>query len=312
MKRLLVTRLAWFVPSFVVVTFITFSVAQLAPGDPLQLGESPTPIAIDQAERERPLLLRYGTWLSRAAQLELGVSVVDRRPVTERIAEALPRTLLISGLAFLLSVAGAIGVGTLLATRRASRFARLVSGSLVIGSAIPLFWLAVLALFVFASPHGVELFPMQGLASDAVGVFERAWHVALPICCLAFPLGVSLTRFIRDSVTSALDGDLVRFARARGLPERRIIWRHAVPNALVPIVAVIGLNLPAVVIGSAVIERVFGLPGMGGLAFDAIGSRDYPVVMGVTTVVALTTLLALTVSDVVAAWLDPRLVEARR
>lgn len=313
MGRLIVTRLGLMVPTFIVMTAITFAVAHLAPGDPLQLSDDQaSAVAVDAARRElgldRPLGARYVTWLSRVARLDLGTSVVDRSPVTSHIGDALPRTVLVSGLALVLSVLCAIALGSFLAARHRSRLARFFSGALALASGVPSFWIAVMAMLWLATPRGVELFPLQGLSSGpGSGVVDLAWHLVLPVLCLAWPTTALLTRFVREGVSTALEQDFVRAARARGLDERRVLLRHALPNALVPVVTVIGLHLPHLVAGSVVIERVFGISGMGLLAFEAIGTRDYPVVMGVATVMAAVTLVSMLITDVAAALVDPRI-----
>lgn len=304
MRRLIVTRLVWMVPTFLVITAITFAVAHLAPGDPLQLGEEATSsAAVDAARREleldRPIGLRYVTWLGRLARFDLGRSVVDRTPVSSKIGDALPRTVLVSGLALLLATLVSIGLGVFLAARRASWVAKVFSAALALASGVPSFWIAVLALLFLATPRGVELFPFQGLGTPA--------HLVLPVLCLAWATVAMLTRYVREGVASALEQDFVRAARARGLNERRVLLNHALPNALVPVVTVLGLHLPHVVAGSVVIERVFGIQGMGLLAFEAIGTRDYPVVMGVATVMAGVTLVSMLLTDLLAAAVDPRI-----
>jgi len=313
MRRLIVTRLALMVPTFVVMTAITFAVAHLAPGDPLQLSDDQaSAAAVDAARRElgldRPLLARYVTWLGRLVRFDLGTSVVDRSPVTSRIGDALPRTVLVSGLALLLSVLCSIALGGFLAARHRSRLARFFSGALALASGVPSFWVAVMAMLLLATPRGVELFPLQGLSSGpGSGALDLAWHLVLPVLCLAWPTTALLTRFVREGVSTALEQDFVRAARARGLDERRVLFRHALPNAMVPVVTVIGLHLPHLVAGSVVIERVFGISGMGLLAFESIGTRDYPVVMGVATVMAGVTLVSMLITDVAAALVDPRI-----
>jgi peptide/nickel transport system permease protein len=312
-RRLILTRLGWMLPTFVVITALTFAVAHLAPGDPLLLSEegAVAPAVIDAARRDleldRPLARRYLVWLGRCARLDLGVSALDRRPVSTKIGEALPRTILVSGLALLLAVALAIVLGTLLAAKRGP----LVNGlstSLALASGVPSFWLAVLLLLGLATPRGVELFPLQGLSSGpSSGVLDTLWHLVLPVTCLALPAIAMLARFVREGVSAELEREYVRAGRARGLSERRLLLRHALPNALVPFITVIGLHLPHVFAGSVVIERVFGIPGMGLLAFEAIGTRDYPVVMGVAAVMALVTLVSTFLADAGAAAADPRL-----
>lgn len=305
MRRLIVTRLVWMVPTFLVITAITFAVAHLAPGDPLQLGEegASNAAAVDAARREleldRPIALRYVTWLGRLVRLDLGKSVVDRTTVASKIGDALPRTVLVSGLALLLATLVSIGLGVFLAARRTSWLARVFNAALALASGVPSFWIAVLALLFLATPRGVELFPFQGLGTPA--------HLVLPVLCLAWATIAMLTRYVREGVSTALEQDFVRAARARGLNERRVLVHHALPNALVPVVTVLGLHLPHVVAGSVVIERVFGIQGMGLLAFEAIGTRDYPVVMGVATVMAAVTLVSMLLTDLVAALVDPRI-----
>lgn len=304
MRRLIATRLLWMVPTFLVITAITFSVAHLAPGDPLQLGEEGASVAaVDAARREleldRPIALRYFTWLKRLARFDLGKSVVDRTPVSSKIGDALPRTVLVSGLAMLLATLVSIALGVFLAARRTSWGAKVCSAALALASGVPSFWVAVLALLFLATPRGVELFPFQGLGTPA--------HLVLPVLCLAWATIAMLTRYVREGVSAALEQDFVRAARARGLNERRVLLHHALPNALVPVVTVLGLHLPHVVAGSVVIERVFGIQGMGLLAFEAIGTRDYPVVMGVATVMAAVTLVSMLLTDLAAATVDPRI-----
>ena len=314
MGRLIATRLGLMVPTFVVMTAITFAVAHLAPGDPLLLGDEAqaSPSAVDAARRElgldRPLVARYVTWLCRVVRLDLGTSAIDRSPVTGRIGEALPRTVLVSGLALLLAVLCSVALGGFLAAKERSVVARFFSGGLALASGVPSFWVAVMAMLLLATPRGVELFPLQGLSSGAdAGVLDLAWHLVLPVICLAWPTTALLTRFVREGVSTALQQDFVRAARARGLDDRRVLLFHALPNAMVPVVTVIGLHLPHLVAGSVVIERVFGISGMGLLAFEAIRTRDYPVVMGVATVMAAVTLVSMLLTDVAAALIDPRI-----
>ncbi len=311
-RRLLLTRLGWLLPSFLVITAVTFAVAHLAPGDPLQLSEdSVTNQAViedarRQLELDRPLLHRYGIWLGRLVRFDLGASVTDRRPVLDKIGEALPRTVVVSGLALLLAVAASIALGTFLA-RRTDRLSGALSASLALASGVPSFWVAVLLLLVFATPRGVEWFPLQGLASSPeAGLFDRLWHLVLPVACLALPTTAMLARYVREGVAAALEQDFIVAARSRGLDERRLLLRHALPNALVPVITIVGLQLPHVFAGSVVIERVFGIQGMGLLAYESIGTRDYPVVMGVSVVMAAVTLGSMFLTDLAAVVADPR------
>jgi peptide/nickel transport system permease protein len=301
--RFLTRRLLAMGPTFVGMTLLTFVVARLAPGDPFHLDlEDGRAVVAVHAEPEASWPVQYGRWLSRVARLDFGRSLVDQREVLEKVAEALPRTLLVSGTALLLAYGLAIPAGVWLASTRRRRLGQGAAAALSLASSVPSFWVAVLLLLAFASPHGVEWLPMQGLGE---GLTVPA-HLLLPVLCLALPTFALATRQVAQAMSAALAADFVLAARARGLPERRVVWRHALRNSLLPVVTLLGLSVPHVVGGSVVIERVFGIPGMGLLAFDAIGSRDYPTVMGVATVMALATLLAMLAVDVSYGWLDPR------
>jgi peptide/nickel transport system permease protein len=201
----------------------------------------------------------------------------------------------------------AVPLGAWLARRPESRRARAVSSSLALASGLPTFWVAMLALFVFANPRRLDWFPFQGLSSEGGGLLDLAWHLVLPVAVLAYPTLAIAARHVEAAMRQALAHESVLAARARGIPESWVVWRHAFRNSALPLVTLLGLQLPHLVGGSVVVERVFGIPGMGLLAFDAIGTRDYPVVMAVSTVMGAVTLLAMVLTDVGAAAADPRL-----
>jgi peptide/nickel transport system permease protein len=309
-RRFLARRLAMLVPTFLGITALTFAIAHLAPGDPLQLddervGASAADRARLRAERglDAPLPVQYARWVARVVRLDLGRSLVDQRPVAEKLAEALPRTALVSGLALVLGFGLAVPLGVSLATRRTA-LARATSAALAVLWSVPTFWVAVLLLSTLSSPRALDLFPLQGLGDG--GLLELARHLVLPVACLAYPTLALATRQVRAAMQDALAQDYVRAARARGVPERRVVWRHALPNSLLPVVTLLGFQLPHVLGGSVVIERIFGIPGVGLLAFEAVGTRDYPTVMGVATVMALATLASMLVVDVAYGLIDPR------
>lgn len=297
------------VPTFVGATLLTFLVARLAPGDPILLdGERGVVVSEQRAPHDfsAPLPVQYGRWLKRVITLDFGRSLTDQRPVADKLAECLPRTALLAGLAWLVAYGVALPLGVWLAIRRHRWTARLMSHALVLTWSIPPFWVAVVALLWLATPHGVVLFPLQGLGE---GGLDRAWHLVLPVLCLALP-GLSVaTRQVQAAVTSALGSDYVLAARARGLPERRVIWNHAVRSTLLPFITLAGASLPHLVSGSVLIERVFGIPGMGLLAFDAIGARDYPTVMATATVMAVATMVSVLLVDLAYPLADPRVLQ---
>lgn len=314
MRRYLLRRTLLMVPTFLGITLLTFAVAHLAPGDPLQLDPESAAagaVAVEQFKAQHgldlPLPQQYARWLWRVVRLDFGRSLVDQRPVTERLAEALPRTLLLSGLALLLAWGLAVPLGVFLAVRDRSALARVASAALAVVGGVPTFWVAMLLLLFFASPRWLDWFPFQGLSTEGGGPLDLAWHLVLPVLCLAYPTLALATRHVRGAVAEALAADYVKAARARGIPERRVVWRYAFRNALVPIVTLFGLVLPHLVGGSVVVERAFGIPGMGLLAFDAVGTRDYPVVMAVATVMGLATMLSMLLVDLAYGLVDPRL-----
>lgn len=323
-RRFLVRRLLQVIPTVLGITALTFGIAQLAPGDPLQLDpEAPVSAAAVEHARaraglDRPLPLQYARWLARVATLDFGTSLVDQRPVRSKLAEALPRTLLLSGLSLLVALLFAVPLGVFAARSPRGLPQRLLGAGLVALYALPTFWVAVLLLLALAGPRSLELFPFQGLHSEApppgvAGLVDLAWHLALPVAVLAYPALAVLTQQVRGAMVEALGQEYVRAARARGSSERSVLYRHALPNALLPLITSVGSLLPHLVGGSVIVERVFGIQGMGLLAFDAISTRDYPTLMAATTLGALATVLSVLAADLLAARADPRVrLEAAR
>jgi len=322
-RRYLLKRLLQMVPTFFGITALTFFAAQLAPGDPLQLDPEGASAQVDahqalDAFRQRhgldqPMVVQYARWVGKVAVFDFGRSLHDHRPVSELLAEALPRTLLLTTLALLLAFGLALPLGVQGAVKEGSWAARLLSGALFMVYAMPAFWVAVMALLLFSSPRFLGWLPFQGLTSEGFASLsfagkaaDLAAHLLLPVLCLAYPTLSVVAVQVRSAMRSALSQDYVRAARARGIPERRVVYRHALRNSLLPLTTLLGLTLPNLVGGSVVVERVFGIPGMGLLAFDAIANRDYPVVMGVATLVALVTMLSVLAADLLYAVADPR------
>ncbi len=293
LRRYLARRLLVMVPTFLGITALTFAMAHLAPGDPLHLDSESVGAPLEVAPAPS-IISQYLHWLSRVVRFDFGRSLIDHRETKEKIFEALPSTLLLTSLALLLAWALAIPLGTSLATRRS----RVIAASLSLASALPSFWVAVLLLLVFANPSVLDWLPYQGLHS--------ASHLVLPVICLTYPLLAFAARQVRAAMQAALAQEYVKAARARGVPERLVIWRHAFRNALLPLVTVLGLQLPHLISGSVVVERVFGIPGMGSLAIDSVAFRDYPVVMGITTLTAVVTMFAMLAVDLAALAIDPR------
>jgi peptide/nickel transport system permease protein len=305
MRRYVLRRLLLMVPTFLGITVLTFAVAQLAPGDPFSLETESAGLTADALAQQRanagldaPIPLQFARWVSRVVRFDFGRSLIDQRPVVEKLGEAMPRTALVAGLALLLGFGLAVPLGVFLATNARRRWARVLEATLLIAWSVPSFWLAVLLLMFFAGPRYLDWFPVQGLADGGF---------VLPVICLTWPTLVIATRQVRSAMEEALRQDYVKAARARGIPERRVIWNHALRNSLLPVVTMLGLHLPFLVGGSVVIERIFGIPGMGLLAFDSIGTRDYPTVMGVATVMAVVTMFSMLLVDLAYGFIDPRI-----
>ena len=326
MARLVLVRLLQLIPTFLGITFLTFGIVHLAPGGPLQL-EPDSPVDADTQRSasarfdaahglDRPIVLQYLDWLSKVVRLDFGRSLHDHRPVREKLGEALPSTLLLSGLALLLAWSVALPLGVRAAARPERRGARVALQLLDVAYAFPAFWVAVLLLLAFASPRGWPIFPFQGLRTEGArapwsSALDVAWHLVLPVACLAYPALAVAARQVASAMREVLGRDFIRSARARGIPESRVVWRHGLRNAALPLLAFGGLSLPHLVGGSVVIERIFGIPGMGLLAFDAIAHRDYPTVMGATTLLALVTMVAMLLVDLISLAADPRLRSSR-
>jgi len=308
------------VPVLLWITVISFGIMHLAPGKPTDAATQFNPKASLEARQrleklyglDRPLPVQYGDWLLRVGRLDFGRSFLDERPVLEKVGERLPVTLTINCWAIALVFLIAIPIGVFSAVRPEGLFDRCTTVFVFVGYSIPSFWLALICMKVF----GVDLrwFPVSGLHSldhDSLGLIGRwadtAWHLVLPIGIMVFLGLAGLSRYSRSGMLEVLRQDYIRTARAKGLPERRVLFHHGLRNALLPIITIIGLMLPAFIGGSVIMETVFSIPGMGRLFYEAVMARDYPVVMALVTISAVLTLLGNLVADVAYAYADPRI-----
>ena len=312
------------IPTFFGITVLTFGVAHLAPGDPLMIeSDAPGGAALGgeavEAFRERhgldlPLHQQYFRWLSKVVRLDFGHSLQDHRKVSEKIGESLPRTLLVAGLALFLAYAIAVPLGVYSAIRQRRLSERVLTVALFVLYSMPSFWVAVMLLLTFSSERVLDWFPMQGLTSPdyaalspGAKVLDVAAHLILPVTCLTYPALATISRYMRSGMLEVVRQDYIRTAFAKGLSERAVVFRHALRNSILPVLTLLGLMLPHLIGGSVIVERIFGIPGMGLLAFDAIGTRDYPTVMGVATVMALVTMLSMLLVDLAYGFIDPRI-----
>ncbi len=315
-------RLVLAVPLLVGITFISFAVIHLAPGEPvdLQAGNmnAKSSAQARQLLREmygldQPIAVQYWNWLGRIARLDFGRSFApDGRPVLHKIGERLPVTLMLNIAELLIIVALAIPIGMASATRQYSLFDKVTTVFVFIGFATPDFWLALLLMILF----GVELgwLPISGLRS-LNWEYMSGWrqqgdflsHLVLPILVATFGGLAGFSRYMRQSMLEVIRQDYIQSARAKGLSERVVIGKHALRNAMLPLVTILGLSLPGLIGGSVIVESIFAIPGMGQLMVQAVFERDYPVIMGNLVVVAVITLVANLLADIAYGVVDPRI-----
>ncbi len=294
-----------------------FFVVHAMPGDPASLVfESDLSAGQRTLMRERlgldaPLLVQYGRWLGGAVHGDLGMSLRQQRPVAAVVGEAIGPTLLLTFSAFLVELGGAILAGVAMARWRGQRREwALNTGGLVLYS-LPSFWLGLMAIMVFA--RGLGWFPAGGMRAPDAAYFSVAHraldmlrHLVLPVAVLGLGNFAVTARFVRNALGEVLEQDYILAARARGLPERTIIWRHGLRAALLPVVTLVGLGLPQLLAGAVVVEEVFAWPGMGRVTIAALFARDYPVIMATTAIAAVLVVLGNLVADLLYQWADPR------
>jgi peptide/nickel transport system permease protein len=320
-------RLLLAIPLLIGITFISFVVIHLAPGDPVEvqtgdLSQQQSAKAYqalrEMYELDKPLHVQYWRWLSRLVRLDFGKSFAPHgRPVLATIAERLPITLLLNVVEMLIIVALAIPIGVLSATRQYSTFDKVTTIFVFVGFATPDFWLALLLMILF----GVQLgwLPISGLRSlnwEYLTFWQQQVdflsHLALPVLVATFGGLAGFSRYMRQSMLEVVRQDYIQSARAKGLAERVVIGKHALRNALLPIVTILGLSLPGLIGGSVIVEWIFAIPGMGQLMVQAAFERDYPVLMGNLVIVSSLTLFANLMADLAYSLVDPRIRVSRR
>jgi ABC-type dipeptide/oligopeptide/nickel transport system permease component len=285
------------------VCTLVFLLIHLVPGDPVEamLGESARPAdrAALRADLglDRPLWEQYLAYLSGVVRLDFGVSFQDRRPVSELLAERIPPTLELAAAALVLALLLAVPLGVVAARHRGDWLDSSAMGFSLLGISIPNFWLGPMLILVFSLWLGWT--PVSGR--------EGAGSLVLPAVTLGTGLAAILARMVRSSVLEVLGEDYVRTARAKGLSEAAVLWRHALRNAWLPVLTLVGLQLGGLLGGAVITETVFAWPGVGSLMVEAIQSRDYPVVQACVLLISLTYVLVNTLTDLVYAWVDPRI-----
>ncbi len=314
-------RLLLMVPLLLGITLISFVVIHLAPGEPTDLQTQLNPeVSVELQQRlrvqydlDQPLMVQYGKWLGRLVRFDFGDSFSqDRRPVASKIAERLPVTILINVLSIALILAVAVPIGIISAVRRNSHFDRLTTIFVFVGFATPSFWLALLLMDILGVRYG--LFPIVGLKSlgyDYLSwsgrIFDILHHLVLPVFGAAFGGLAGFSRYMRANMLEVIRQDYILTARAKGLTEKAVICKHALRNALLPVITILGLSVPGLIGGSVIFETIFAIPGMGKLFYDGVMMRDYPLIMGILVIGAVLTLAGNLLADLGYALADPRI-----
>jgi peptide/nickel transport system permease protein len=327
MLRFVARRLLQAVPLLFGIVSATFIAAHAAPGDPMDMYLDPTrrrqadPELIEAIRRkhglDQPIHVQYVRWVANVARGDLGESFRYHRPVADLLLERIPYTLQVTFLALLFGTLLGVALGIFSAVKQYTALDEAITlGSLAI-YAMPLFWLALMLVLVFSVNLG--WFPTSQTRSlhydslSAAGrVLDRLWHLALPVFVLGVGMAAGKARYMRGKLLEVLSEEYVLAARARGLPERRVILRHALRNALIPVITMLGMSLPFLVGGSLFVESVFGWPGIGTLAVEATSSRDYPLLLATTLLTAVMVVLGNLLADVLYAVVDPRVAYERR
>ncbi|MBM4442814.1 MAG: ABC transporter permease [Candidatus Rokubacteria bacterium] len=313
MGKYLLRRLAYFIPVIFLVSVVVFSITMLMPGDPAMaflgdaMGQDKKAYAAMRAELglDRPIAVQYASWLGRAVRGDFGRSVRTREPVVEGVRARLPVTLQLTAMALVVALLVAVPVGVVSATRPNSVLDT-VGTVIAIGVvAIPEFWLGILLIYLFAV--SLHWLPSSGYVPLAMGLWPSLQSMIMPAIALGSTVTAVTMRQVRASLLEVLRQEYVVVARAKGLSEPRVVRAHAVKNALIPVVTIVGLQVGRLVGGAVVVETIFALPGMGRLAADSIFFRDFPMLQGVVLVMAVSVLAFNLLTDLLYAYLDPRI-----
>lgn len=337
----LVQRLLLMIPTFIGLTFLSFAIIHLAPGDPAELRaggglaaagsgglstetHSAVELALEawraQYGLDQPIPVQYWRWLRNLFSLEFGVSFKDNQPVWQKIAERLPVTIQLNVISIVLIYVVAIPLGIYSATHPYSFGDQLTTFVAFMLFALPSFWIGTLALVFLCGGDFWYLFPPGGLTSIDFSAgwpfwqrfLDRAWHLCLPVLVLSYAGFAGLSRFMRTSMLENIRQDFVQTARAKGVSERMVIYKHVLRNSLIPIVTIMASILPTLISGSVIIETIFSIPGLGQLGYEAVLARDYPIVMAVFTMSSFITLLSILLSDILLTVVDPRITFSGR
>jgi peptide/nickel transport system permease protein len=328
MTAYIIRRLILIIPTFIGISLVSFFMIQLAPGSPIYFrlisaqgqmtADADTERIIEETKAlyglDKPIWQQYLSWVGRLVTFDFGRSYKDMRPVSEKILETLPITLQLNIISIFLIYLISVPIGVYSSTHQNTFSDSLVTLILFILYSLPSFWVAMLLILYLGGGNYLNVFPVYGISSMGAAqmpwyqwLVDRLWHLALPVFCLTYTGLAGLSRYARAGMIETIRQDYIRTARAYGFSEKVVVYKYALRNSLIPILTLMGTLLPALIGGSVIIERIFSIPGMGRLTFEAILSRDYPVIMGTLSVSAFLTLLGLLLSDILYAIVDPRI-----
>lgn len=316
MGNYILKRLLQCIPTLIGITVISFVIIHIAPGSPggMQLNPKVSPKVVEEMRRnydlDKPLHVQYVLWMKKLFTGKL-YSFKDGKPVLQKIRQKLPATLILNITSIILVFGFAIPLGVFSATHRFSFMDNLGTLLAYIGISVPGFWLAYILILGVVKLFGVPVLGMRTFSVEGLGcagiVLDRTWHLVLPSLILAIGSIAGISRYMRSGMLEVIRQDYIRTARAKGLTEDEVYYKHALRNALLPIITIFGFLIPGLIGGSVIIETVFAWPGIGRLAYQSFLSRDYPTVMTILTISAFLTLIGNLVADVLYAVADPRI-----
>ncbi len=315
-----IRRILQTIPILFIISILLFFLVRTAPGGPLTAARRNPNITKEQIEvieeklgLNAPLPVQYGRWMRDLLMGNLGESIKFHRPVNDMIAERIPNTLLLVGISFLITLLIAIPIGVWSARKPYSVFDYSMTTITFIGQAIPVYWLGLGLIVIFyvtiKNPiTGVPFFPVGGMNSQGKDgdLLDLLWHLALPVTALSLGWIAWYSRFLRSSMMDVLHEDYVRTAKAKGVNDKGVYYRHALRNAILPLVTLIALDLPSLFAGALFVETIFSWPGMGRLFWDAAKGRDYPVLLGVVMITAILIIFCNILADLAYGWLNPQ------
>jgi len=321
-RAYIIRRLLLTIPTFIGISLITFFVIHLAPGDPAMLalqgetmGKGASAANIAEMKHvlglDRPLYIQYFDWMGRTIRLDFGESLKDHRKVIDKIWEALPNTLILNLISLILIYLISLPLGIISAVKQNTWLDKSITSVLFVLYSLPAIWIALLLILVFYVK--LDWLPAGGLQSLEAAdypffpwLWDRITHLILPVVCFTYAGFAVISRYVRSSMLEVIRQDYIRTARAKGLSERKVIYKHGLANAMIPIVTLLGLELPGLLGGSVILEQIFSWPGLGWLFFDALNARDYTTIMGLTVFTAILVLLGTLLADILYAVVDPR------